>query len=74
MKEAGLSIEQLMRLDLPAEVLMKEYGYSAEELKQGGFPWKLVEGKTAWQMVHEDPANKEGQRVFCEGKLGTICW
>ena len=23
-------------------------------------------------MVHNDPANKEGQRVFCEGKLGTI--
>ena len=26
----------------------------------------------ARQMKYKDPANKEGQRIFCEGKLGTI--
>ena len=23
-------------------------------------------------MEYKDPANKKGQRIFCEGKLGTI--
>ena len=53
-------------------LIQKQCGYSAEELKQGGFPWKLVEGKTAWQMKYKDPANKKGQRVWSEGKMGTI--
>ena len=72
LKEAGLSGEQLFNMLYGGTELIEQHGYSAEELKQGGFPWKLVEGKTAWQMVYKDPANKKGQRVWSEGKLGTI--
>ena len=40
----------------------------AKAILPGGFP--PPDG--ARQMVHEDPANKKGQRVWSEGKLGTI--
>ena len=47
--------------------------------KRGGAPGEEEEAADdppppdgAWQMVHQDPANKKGKRVFCEGKLGTI--
>ena len=47
---------------------LKEAGFSSKELLAVGFSPE----EAYRQMKHKDPANKEGQRIFCEGKLGTI--
>ena len=72
LKDAGLTGEQIVRLNFSAILFMEKLGYSAKVLKDMGFPFLMVQDKIAWQMVHQDPATKLGKRVFCENKLGTI--